>query len=66
MSAPIIELRDVSKHFGEGDARVDALRHVSLTVMPGEVVYAARTIRFRARRRRSTSSAASSNRRATG
>ncbi len=38
MNAPIIELRDVSKHFGEGDARVDALRHVSLTVMPGEVV----------------------------
>ncbi len=38
MSAPIIELRDISKHFGEGDARVDALRHVSLTVMPGEVV----------------------------
>ncbi|MCB1541259.1 MAG: ABC transporter ATP-binding protein [Rhodoblastus sp.] len=38
MPAPIIELRDVSKHFGEGDTRVDALRSVSLTVAPGEVI----------------------------
>jgi putative ABC transport system ATP-binding protein len=38
MGGPIIELREISKHFGEGDARVDALREVSLSVMPGEVV----------------------------
>ncbi|MCB1543968.1 MAG: ABC transporter ATP-binding protein [Methylobacteriaceae bacterium] len=38
MPAPIIELRDVSKHFGEGDTRVDALRSVSLSVAPGEVI----------------------------
>jgi putative ABC transport system ATP-binding protein len=28
----------VSKHFGEGDARVDALREVSIDIFPGEVV----------------------------
>ena len=28
----------VSKHFGEGDARVDALREVSVDIFPGEVV----------------------------
>lgn len=35
---PLIELRQVSKHFGEGETRVDALREVSLSVMPGEVI----------------------------
>lgn len=35
---PLVKLRDVSKHFGEGDTRVDALRDVSLEVRPGEVV----------------------------
>lgn len=34
---PIVELRQVSKHFGEGDARVDALRDVTLDIYPGEV-----------------------------
>jgi len=38
MAAPIIELREVSKHFGEGETRVDALRSVSLSVAPGEVI----------------------------
>ena len=38
MSAPIIEMRDVFKHFGEGETRVDALRGVSLSVHPGEVI----------------------------
>lgn len=28
----------VSKHFGEGEARVDALREVSIDIFPGEVV----------------------------
>ena len=35
---PLVKLRDVSKHFGEGDTRVDALREVSLEVYPGQVV----------------------------
>ncbi len=35
---PLVETRTISKRFGEGDARVDALREVSLAVYPGEVV----------------------------
>jgi putative ABC transport system ATP-binding protein len=35
---PIIELRNVSKHFGEGEARVDALRDITMNVHAGEVV----------------------------
>src|SRR3546814_14288498 len=35
---PLVQLDGISKHFGEGEARVDALREVSLTVHPGEVV----------------------------
>jgi putative ABC transport system ATP-binding protein len=38
MDAPVVELRNVSKHFGEGATRVDALRDVSLDVHPGTVV----------------------------
>jgi len=34
----LVSLRDVSKHFGEGDTRVDALRAISLDVAAGEVV----------------------------
>lgn len=34
----LVELRDVSKHFGSGPTRVDALREVSLEVYPSEVV----------------------------
>jgi putative ABC transport system ATP-binding protein len=34
----LIEVRQVSKHFGEGTTRVDALRDVSIVVHPGEVV----------------------------
>ncbi|MCK6451573.1 MAG: ABC transporter ATP-binding protein [Alphaproteobacteria bacterium] len=37
-ATPLIELRDVSKHFGEGEARVDALKEVSLSISAGEVV----------------------------
>ena len=34
----IVEVKGVSKHYGEGPARVDALRGVDLTVHSGEVV----------------------------
>ena len=37
-SQPLLETRAISKHFGEGDARVDALREVSIKVYPGQVV----------------------------
>jgi putative ABC transport system ATP-binding protein len=35
---PLVRVERISKHFGEGDARVDALRDVSLEVYPGQVV----------------------------
>jgi putative ABC transport system ATP-binding protein len=35
---PLVELRGVSKRFGEGETRVDALRDVTLSVEAGEVV----------------------------
>ena len=35
---PVVSVRAVSKHFGEGEARVDALREVTLDVFPGTVV----------------------------
>ncbi|MDF2118444.1 ABC transporter ATP-binding protein [Roseiarcaceae bacterium H3SJ34-1] len=35
---PVVEIRGISKHFGEGLARVDALRDVSLDVFPGTVI----------------------------
>jgi putative ABC transport system ATP-binding protein len=38
MAAPLVSVRNVSKHFGEGDARVNALTDVSLDVMAGEVI----------------------------
>ena len=34
----LVKLTDISKHFGEGDTRVDALRQVSLEVRAGQVV----------------------------
>ena len=37
-SQPLVETRAISKHFGEDEARVDALREVSIQVHPGEVV----------------------------
>lgn len=36
--AVLVELRDVSKHFGSGEARVDALRSVSLELSSGTVI----------------------------
>ncbi|MGE0062270.1 MAG: ABC transporter ATP-binding protein [Xanthobacteraceae bacterium] len=38
MVAPVVELREISKHFGEGATRVDALRSVSLDIYPGTVI----------------------------
>jgi putative ABC transport system ATP-binding protein len=35
---PLIRLRGISKHFGDGETRVDALRDVSIDVHPGQVV----------------------------
>ncbi len=35
---PLVKLQNVSRHFGEGDARVDALREVSIDVYPGQVI----------------------------
>ncbi len=37
-SEELVSLSNISKHFGEGDTRVDALREVSLDVAPGQVV----------------------------
>lgn len=37
-NAPLVRLTNISKHFGEGETHVDALRHVSIDVYPGEVV----------------------------
>jgi putative ABC transport system ATP-binding protein len=36
--APLVRLSRISKHFGEGETRVDALRDVSLEVFPRQVV----------------------------
>ncbi|TAH64758.1 MAG: ABC transporter ATP-binding protein [Rhodopseudomonas palustris] len=35
---PLVRLQHLSKHFGEGETRVDALRDVSFDVDPGQVV----------------------------
>ena len=35
---PLVELRDISKHFGEGETRVDALRDVTIEIHAGSVV----------------------------
>lgn len=36
--APLVRVSGISKHFGEGDTRVDALVNVSIDVFPGQVV----------------------------
>lgn len=35
---PLVEVRRISKHFGSGAARVDAIVDVTMSVFPGEVV----------------------------
>ena len=37
-AAPVVEVRNVNKHFGEGPTRVDALRDITLDVYPGTVI----------------------------
>jgi putative ABC transport system ATP-binding protein len=37
-SEQLVSLRGISKHFGAGETRIDALRQVSIDVAPGEVV----------------------------
>ncbi|MEZ5925372.1 MAG: ABC transporter ATP-binding protein [Hyphomicrobiaceae bacterium] len=37
-SEPLVRIDRISKHFGDGPTRVDALREVTLDVYPGEVV----------------------------
>jgi putative ABC transport system ATP-binding protein len=37
-SRPLVELRAISKRFGEGATRVDALVDITMSVFPGEVV----------------------------
>jgi putative ABC transport system ATP-binding protein len=37
-NGPLVRVESVSKHFGDGETRVDALRDVSLQVGPGQVV----------------------------
>lgn len=38
MTEPLVWLRGVSKHFGKGETRVDALRDIDIEVGPGQVV----------------------------
>ena len=38
MTTPVIEIRGLRKRYGEGDAAVDALKGVDMTIYPGEVV----------------------------
>ncbi len=35
---PLVRVKNVSKHFGDGEARVDALRDVSIDVSPRQVI----------------------------
>ncbi len=35
---PVVRVEHLSKHFGEGSARVDALRDINMDVYPGQVV----------------------------
>ena len=37
-TTPVVEVRHISKHFGDGPTRVDALRDVTLEIYPGTVV----------------------------
>lgn len=37
-AAPLVRLKGISKHFGQGETRVDALRDITLDIQAGEVV----------------------------
>jgi putative ABC transport system ATP-binding protein len=36
--SPLISIRNLSKHFGEGETRVDALRDITLDIFPEQVI----------------------------
>ena len=38
MSSPVVELRGLTRSFEQGGVRIDVLRGVNLSVMPGEIV----------------------------
>jgi lipoprotein-releasing system ATP-binding protein len=38
MSAPVLELSGIARHYREGDARLDILTHVDLALAPGQTV----------------------------
>lgn len=38
LQIPLVRVQGISKHFGEGETRVDALKDVSIDVYPGQVV----------------------------
>lgn len=38
MSAAVLELRNIARHYREGDARLDILVDANLSIMPGETV----------------------------
>src|SRR3954452_17424127 len=38
ITQPVVRVERLSKHFGQGSARVDALRDINLDVYPGQVV----------------------------
>lgn len=35
---PLVSIQNLSKHFGEGDTRVDALRNVTIDIFPEQVI----------------------------
>ncbi len=37
-SKPLVSIRNLSKHFGEGETRVDALRDITLDIFPEQVI----------------------------
>lgn len=37
-SHPLVEIKGIAKHFGEGETRVDALRNITMSVSSGDVV----------------------------
>ena len=38
MSAPVLELSGIARHYREGDARLDILTHIDLALAPGQTV----------------------------
>ncbi len=38
LKSPLISIENLSKHFGEGETRVDALRNITLDIFPEQVI----------------------------